>query len=182
MYTSAIILIALNLLTILSCLVIMNNTMLKEKFFRLPLVVQKLYVVLIIVPILSVSFFNQPRFSIVAEISIIIGLGLVIGALMIWGTAFLKIGVIPSVREKTNLVTSGIYGIVRNPIYTGLILASSGFVILFKGWFALVYEALVIVLFSILCLVEEKGLKADYGNEYSDYQAKVRFRLVPFLF
>ncbi len=182
MYISVITLMTLNFITILSCLVIMKNEALKDRFFRFPMVVQKMYVILIVVPIFCISLLNQPTFLMSAEISLIFGIGLIIGAVIAWGTAFLKIGIIPSVRKKNDLITGGIYGIVRNPIYTGLILCNSGLVVLFKGWFALGYGALVIVLFSILCLVEEEGLKTDYGAEYSDYQAKVRYRLIPFIF
>ena len=79
------------------------------------------------------------------------------------------------------LVTGGLYRVIRHPSYLGLLLG------LF-GW-ALVFRSAIGVLVSLLLLpplvarmnAEEALLESEFGERYADYRRRT-WRLVPFLY
>lgn len=78
-------------------------------------------------------------------------------------------------ENSTALVTSGIYGITRNPMYVGLTLVLLGWaVFLWSAWALLgpVVFALYINRFQIA--PEERILSAKFGDAYKQYTARVR--------
>jgi protein-S-isoprenylcysteine O-methyltransferase Ste14 len=75
------------------------------------------------------------------------------------------------------LVTGGVYGLVRHPVYLG-------WVLLVFGTPAMTATRLVFAAVSTAYLVaavpfEERGLVHAFGAEYRRYQARVRWRIVP---
>jgi protein-S-isoprenylcysteine O-methyltransferase Ste14 len=83
--------------------------------------------------------------------------------------------------ERTSLVTSGPYSIVRNPIYTCVVLACAPTVILASN--ALTIEAVVALVVGVEFLVrgvEEPHLINVHGDAYRAYARRVG-RFVPFL-
>ena len=86
-------------------------------------------------------------------------------------------GVLPAAR---GLVTHGPYRVVRHPIYLGYLIAHVGFLL---GNFSLQN---VLVLGALYCaqivrMLREEAVLGESG-EYRDYAARVRWRLVPFVF
>jgi protein-S-isoprenylcysteine O-methyltransferase Ste14 len=82
--------------------------------------------------------------------------------------------------SKGKLVTTGAYGVVRNPIYasaTFFILPAVALMTL--TWVYFVVSAFLYAGVVIFIGKEEKQLKAAFGKEYEDYTARVD-RLVPF--
>jgi protein-S-isoprenylcysteine O-methyltransferase Ste14 len=82
--------------------------------------------------------------------------------------------------SKGKLVTSGAYGVVRNPIYssaTFFLLPAVALMTL--TWVYLVPSAFLYVGVMIFIGTEEKQLTKAFGKEYEDYMARVD-RLVPF--
>ncbi|MBX7170364.1 MAG: isoprenylcysteine carboxylmethyltransferase family protein [Pyrinomonadaceae bacterium] len=83
--------------------------------------------------------------------------------------------------ENHQLITSGVYGIVRHPIYTAMLgmLVATGFVL--SHWLAIV---LAIIIFFIGTKIrtnsEEKLLREAFADEYQKYAAKVA-PLIPFV-
>ncbi|MGE5604966.1 MAG: methyltransferase family protein [Bacteroidota bacterium] len=103
-----------------------------------------------------------------------IGFGFIIAS-------FLKMGVIPSLREKSGLITQGVYGIVRHPIYSGTIFAFFGLNLVFNSFISLLYLPVSIGLYLIMIIYEEKSLLNEYGEEYKSYQKNVPKRIIPFV-
>ena len=88
-----------------------------------------------------------------------------------------RIGVEES--DRTELVTDGVFGLVRNPIYTGMIPAFAGIALLVPNPPALVAFAVVVVGLEIQTrLVEEPHLLRVHGDAYAEYAARVG-RFVP---
>lgn len=84
-----------------------------------------------------------------------------------------------SILEGQRVVRQGLYGVVRHPSYTGLLLRYLGFGLAFANWLsaALVFlPLLAATLYRIR--VEEAALRAHFGEEYLDYARHTR-RLVP---
>lgn len=92
------------------------------------------------------------------------------------GTSW-RIGVDPS--ETTALVRSGVFGYVRNPIFTAMLFAVAGLVLLSPNGAALIaLGALLAAIELQVRLVEEPYLHRTHGDAYRDYTASVG-RFVP---
>lgn len=80
-----------------------------------------------------------------------------------------------SKTEKTELVTSGIYSVSRNPAFLGFDLLYIGIgMMFFNLWLAGITMAAVIMLHLQIVNVEEDHLSAAFGDEYLVYRKKVR--------
>ena len=81
--------------------------------------------------------------------------------------------------ERTELVTSGLFALVRNPIFTAMAIAQLGLTLMVPTWLSVV---------ALLCLVaavelqvrfiEEPYLLAAHGDSYRDYATAIG-RFVP---
>lgn len=77
-------------------------------------------------------------------------------------------------EEKTELVTTGIYSISRNPAFLGFDLMYIGIMIVFFNWYLCIATCLVMVLFHLQIVnVEEEFLVEAFGDEYIKYRKKV---------
>ena len=78
-------------------------------------------------------------------------------------------------RPVATLLTSGAYRLSRNPMYTGLAIAYLGLALLFGSWWPLMIWPLVIVIVHQLVIrPEEEYLTRRFGQNYTDYQSRVR--------
>ena len=103
--------------------------------------------------------------------------------LMIIGAVFWLLAVsnsnIQKNIEQNHLVTTGIYGIVRHPIYAAFLYAITGILLIVDN---LILMPLCLVYWLILTLTmvktEEKWLIDLYGDDYLSYSKKVN-RFIP---
>jgi len=78
------------------------------------------------------------------------------------------------IAPTRNLVVSGLYRYVRNPIYVAVVGVILGQAVLFADWRLLGYGALIWLAFHIFVLAyEEPTLRQSYGTEYESYRANV---------
>jgi protein-S-isoprenylcysteine O-methyltransferase Ste14 len=78
-------------------------------------------------------------------------------------------------KTSTQVVTWGPYRYIRNPMYTGLVLAYVGEAGLVVQFWPLIILPLVVAYINwVVIPVEESRLKEDFGSEYEQYRAKVR--------
>jgi protein-S-isoprenylcysteine O-methyltransferase Ste14 len=88
-----------------------------------------------------------------------------------------RIGVDES--ERTELVTGGVFGLCRNPIYTFMVVAWLGFALLVPTWLSLASIPVGIVAFEVqVRLVEEPYLLRSHGEPYRAWASRVG-RFVP---
>ena len=77
-------------------------------------------------------------------------------------------------EEKTDLVTTGIYSISRNPAFLGFDLMYIGILISFFNWILCFATGFALVLFHLQIVnVEEDFLVEAFGEEYLKYKKKV---------
>lgn len=76
------------------------------------------------------------------------------------------------------LVSTGLYGLVRHPMYTGTLIMMLGTPPALGSWWGLVCVAAAGPALVARILDEEKMLTAELPG-YRDYTGKVRYRLVP---
>lgn len=84
--------------------------------------------------------------------------------------------------EGHKLVTEGPYGIVRNPIYTGMfgMLLATGLAI--SHWIGLLIAIVVFIVGTLIRVhSEEKLLREAFGAEFAAYERRVP-AVIPFLF
>jgi protein-S-isoprenylcysteine O-methyltransferase Ste14 len=81
--------------------------------------------------------------------------------------------------ERTDLVTTGPFAVVRNPIYAAMVVTVAGLALMVPSPVALTGAALVLATFEVqVRLVEEPHLRAVHGAPYDAYTARVG-RFVP---
>lgn len=76
--------------------------------------------------------------------------------------------------DKTELVTTGLFAISRNPVFFGMILSLAGLLLVTPNTPTLVFLILGYVLIQIQIRLEEEFLIAEHGQSYIDYKQKVR--------
>ena len=106
------------------------------------------------------------------------------GGLILIGVAILAAGIrnfsraatpVPSNQPVRALVTTGIHGWSRNPIYIGMFLLYAGIGIAARSaWVLALALPLAVVLRYGVIAREEKYLEQRFGEAYRDYKARVR--------
>ena len=77
-------------------------------------------------------------------------------------------------EDKTNLVTTGIYSISRNPAFLGFDLLYIGILFTFFNWYLCIATCVVIAFFHLQIVnVEEDFLIEMFGEEYLQYKKRV---------
>lgn len=106
-----------------------------------------------------------------------VGYLLLLLGLALWGAAVIQLMIGFS---KGKLVTTGAYGVVRNPIYSSVTFFIVPAVALMTlTWVYFLASAFLYVGVMIFIGTEEKQLTKAFGKEYEDYMIKVD-RLIPF--
>ena len=83
------------------------------------------------------------------------------------------------VAPTKNLVVTGLYRHVRNPIYYAVVAIILGQAVLFGDWRLVLWGALLWLFFNLFVVAyEEPTLLSTFGSEYEAYRANVR-RWVP---
>jgi protein-S-isoprenylcysteine O-methyltransferase Ste14 len=106
------------------------------------------------------------------------------GALILAGVAIMAVGArnfsragtpVPSNQPVRALVTGGIHGWSRNPIYVGMLLLYAGIGTAARSpWVLILALPLIIILRYGVIAREEIYLERRFGNAYRDYKARVR--------
>jgi protein-S-isoprenylcysteine O-methyltransferase Ste14 len=90
----------------------------------------------------------------------------------------------PAVRIQTErghaVVSSGPYRYVRHPMYAAVIPYAVGTSLLLGSWYGLLLGLLLMLVVARRAVLEERTLRAELDG-YDAYTARVRYRLVPYL-
>ena len=84
------------------------------------------------------------------------------------------------VQENQKVIDTGLYGIVRHPMYTATILLFLAMPLVLGSWISFGIMLLYPVIILLRIRNEEKVLEAGLEG-YREYKQKVRYRLIPFL-
>jgi protein-S-isoprenylcysteine O-methyltransferase Ste14 len=75
---------------------------------------------------------------------------------------------------KTELVTTGLFSISRNPIFFGMIITFTGLFLITPNALTVLFLILGYVLIQIQIRLEEDFLHNEHGEKYVEYKKKVR--------
>jgi protein-S-isoprenylcysteine O-methyltransferase Ste14 len=80
-------------------------------------------------------------------------------------------------RAQT-VVATGPYSCVRHPLYAGALFYIFGTPMLLGSWYGLAAAPVLMILLAIRIVMEERTLAAELRG-YTEYAARVRYRLIP---
>jgi protein-S-isoprenylcysteine O-methyltransferase Ste14 len=105
------------------------------------------------------------------------------GALRIWPVFVLghRFSGLVAIQPGHTLVTGGVYGIIRNPSYLGLLVNSLGWGLAFRSGVGVLLTALLIPPLLARIGAEERLLRSQFDGEYDNYCARTS-RLIPWLY
>jgi protein-S-isoprenylcysteine O-methyltransferase Ste14 len=110
----------------------------------------------------------------VGDVLVAVGLG--IALLVVHQNSYAAANV--TVEQDQKLVSTGLYGLVRHPMYFGALMMSVGIPLALDSYWGLVLVVPGLLVFVYRILDEEKLLNQDLPG-YRDYTQQVRSRLVP---
>ncbi len=87
---------------------------------------------------------------------------------------------LPHPRDGAELVETGSYGLVRHPIYGGIVIAAAGYALVTASVLALAGAAVLLVFFRLKSGREEAWLRDRYPG-YEAYAARTK-RMIPWLY
>ena len=86
-----------------------------------------------------------------------------------------------AIQAGHKLETEGIYGLVRNPSYLGMIVTALGWALAFRSGVGVVIAVLMLIVLICRIEAEERLLGETFGAEYEAYRART-WRLAPYLY
>ena len=102
---------------------------------------------------------------------------IVIG-IVFWLLAVIKSGIDKSIKNN-DLVTTGIYGYIRHPIYAAFLYITTGMIVIYGNILLFILPLIFWVLLTITMeKTEEVWLIDLYGDDYINYSKKVN-RFIP---
>jgi protein-S-isoprenylcysteine O-methyltransferase Ste14 len=112
----------------------------------------------------------------VGDVLVAVGLGVVV--LVVSQNSYASTTV--QVEAGQTVVSTGLYGLVRHPMYTGNVLMLVGLPLALGSYWALVFVIPGVGVLASRIRDEEKMLAAELGG-YREYTQQVRSRLVPYV-
>ena len=112
--------------------------------------------------------------SLIGDVLVLVGVG--ISFLVIIQNSYAAANI--TVEADQQVVSTGLYGLVRHPMYVGMLIFLAGTPLALGSYWGLVVLILGVIVFAFRILDEEKMLEEEL-NGYIDYTLEVRYRLVP---
>ena len=75
-------------------------------------------------------------------------------------------------RENPEVISTGVFRIVRHPIYTGALLFYLGAILMTMSLASAALWLLIIAFYIYICRYEEYLLTEEFGNDYLEYKKK----------
>jgi protein-S-isoprenylcysteine O-methyltransferase Ste14 len=115
-----------------------------------------------------------PAICLVGDVLVAVGLGVV--ALVLIQNSYAASTV--QVEAGQTVVSTGLYGLVRHPMYTGNVIMLVGIPLALGSYWGLAFVAPGLIVLAVRIRDEEKLLQ-DELTGYREYSQKVRYRLLP---
>ncbi len=110
--------------------------------------------------------------------NVLVAVGLVLAQTVVFQNSFAGASI--QVEDEQPLVSTGLYGLVRHPMYFGAVLMMFGTPLALGSYWALLVSIVSIPIFGARIADEEKMLRAELDG-YAEYTQKVPYRLLPYV-
>jgi len=145
--------------------------------------------------IISSAFLLLPAMMVLSAFDHRFGWSRVAGAVSIIGDALVAVGLgitwlvvmqnnyaasNITVEAGQKVISTGLYGFVRHPMYVGVLIMMAGIPLALGSWWGLVILIPGVMVLILRILDEEKMLKQELEG-YSQYTHRVHYRLVPYV-
>lgn len=114
--------------------------------------------------------------TVVGDILVAVGLGVAMLVVAQNGYAAANI----TVESGQTLVSTGLYGLVRHPMYSGSVIMMVGVPLALDSYWGLVFVIPALFALALRIRDEEELLQQQLGG-YREYEQRVHYRLVPFV-
>jgi protein-S-isoprenylcysteine O-methyltransferase Ste14 len=114
--------------------------------------------------------------SVIGDVLVAVGLGIAMLVVIQNGYAAANI----TVESDQSLVSTGLYGLVRHPMYTGNVIMMIGIPLALGSYWGLVFVIPGLIVLA-LRIRDEEGLLEQELPGYGDYERQVRYRLAPYV-
>jgi protein-S-isoprenylcysteine O-methyltransferase Ste14 len=112
--------------------------------------------------------------SLIGDVLVVIGVG--VSFLVITQNSYAAANI--TVEADQKVVSTGLYGLVRHPMYVGMLIFLAGTPLALGSYRGLVVLILGVIVFAFRILDEEKMLREELDG-YIDYTGEVQYRLLP---
>lgn len=105
------------------------------------------------------------------------------GAARIWPVFVLgrRFSGLVAIQPGHELVTSGVYGVIRHPSYLGLLVSTLGWALVFDSGVGILLTGLTLVPLVARIVAEEALLESQFGAQYAAYRSRT-WRLLPLIY
>jgi protein-S-isoprenylcysteine O-methyltransferase Ste14 len=110
--------------------------------------------------------------------NVVVAIGLVIAQLVVIQNSYAAATI--TVEAEQKVVSTGLYGLVRHPMYVGTLIMMIGMPLALDSYWGLVSLIPGLAILAIRIVDEEKMLRAELAG-YTDYMQQVHYRLVPYV-
>lgn len=118
------------------------------------------------VSLTAVDAFFSDVLQIVGGVPMVVGAVFVVWALL---QQRLNLSIFPSPKEDGHLITTGVYKLVRHPIYAGILFVAFGYAIYVQSFYKIIIALLLLILFELKSTYEERLLEAKFPA-YGQYK------------
>jgi protein-S-isoprenylcysteine O-methyltransferase Ste14 len=109
---------------------------------------------------------------------VLVAIGLILDMFVVIQNGYAAVNVV--VEDGQHLISSGLYGLVRHPMYTGNVILMLGIPLALGSYWGLVFVVPGLIVL-ILRIRDEEDLLAHELSGYREYARQVRYRLVPYV-
>jgi protein-S-isoprenylcysteine O-methyltransferase Ste14 len=147
--------------------------------------IQKLVItatILAVVAVLVVSAldhrfgWSQVPIPVVVLGNVLVGVGLAFAQLVVIQNSYAAATI--TVESEQKVVSTGVYGLVRHPMYVGALIMMVGTPLALDSYWGLLATILAVPILALRIEDEEKMLRQELEG-YDEYTQKVHYRLVP---
>ncbi|MFX1375888.1 MAG: methyltransferase family protein [Promethearchaeota archaeon] len=142
--------------------------------------------ILIIIPIINLSFLrfyfpeNLSYFDDYWNLFALLGIVFIIIGINFSKKAKKAYNIKTSHQNSSKLITSGVFRIIRHPIYSGWVIIFFGAAIISDSLTSLILCPVLYIIMTIHTLLEEKLiLIPKYGKKYENFKEKTPYRIIP---